>query len=121
MSDTLDDREINRQIAEFMGWSDLEWRDAGWDSVSSWPKGWYGTHPLGLGYVTTDYACSMDDLIPVIEKLREDDRYLQVAVIGDKSYAADLYNGRDKWLAKAMADTMAMAICLVILSYLGNR
>jgi len=121
MDEHLTNRETNRRIAEFLGWSNLQWRDAGTDGITSWPAGWYGDSPVGKGYLAADYTRYVDDLIPVTEKLRQDDVYLEVAVTGRKSYAADLYDKRDKLLSTGQANTMAMAICHAVMTYLEEH
>jgi len=120
----LDRREINRRIAEFVGWRDLEWRDASTHLGIEIPEGWYGKGQTGPGRVLSDYVDSVDDLIPVIEKLRRDEKYIDVSPIGQKSYAADVYDIRDKLLGEAMVEgvgRMAEAICLAIIDYLDKK
>lgn len=121
MTDITDLREINKRIAEFMGWCELEWREAGRKGRVSWPGGWWGRHPSGSTYLTFDYAHSMDNLAPVIEKLRKDSRFISVAVVGEQSFAADVYDKGNGWLATATAETMAMAVCMAIIDYLEGE
>ena len=121
MTNPFDDREINRRIAEFMGWRDLKWVETTRLHGVPIPAHWEGEGPLGWGFLLADYANSVDALIPVIEKLREDDKYVDVASVGKKHYAADIYDLRDKHWGDGIAEGMAAAICLAILDYLERE
>lgn len=118
---TMTDREINKRIAEFMGWKNLAWKDAGLEHWTHWPAGWYGDGPTGECYLTSDYINSVDDLIPVLEKLRADGKNLAVTMCGRKQYAADIWDAKDRLLGEGVADSMAMAICHAVMTFLGER
>ena len=121
MLDDITDQEINRRIAEFMGWQNLEWREATSHIGIVIPAGWYGDSSIGPGHLLSNYANNVDDLIPVIEKLRKDEKYLEVVVTGSKNYVADMYDKRDKRLASEIEETMAMAICHCVMTFLEKE
>jgi hypothetical protein len=121
MSDAITDQEINKRIAEFMGWKNLEWCKSSSNLGITLTAGWYGESPIGSGHLTSDYTHSVDDLIPVIEKLRNEGVYIEIATTGHKSYSVDLYDRRDKLLSKGQANSMAMAICHAVMTFLGEE